>query len=375
MKTILQVIIKEFLQIRRDKKMLPMIFIPPVLQLLLLGYAANLDVKDLPLIIYDQDNSGYSRELYQKFSNSGYFDIKAFVEYSGEVERSIENGYASMALIIPPNFASDLKTGREPQVQLIVDGSESNSASIGMNYANMIISDFSGAIMVDKLEFLKSQNLRPVKINPEIRVWFNPELKSRNFMIPGVLALLLMIMTLILTSLAIVKEKEIGTIEQLIVTPIKPAQLIAGKLAPFTIIAAIDIILVLMVARFWFNVPIRGSVILLFTLSFVFLLTTLGLGLFVSTIAKSQQQAMMIAVFFIMLPMVFLSGFVFPIENMPKVIQFFTYAMPLRYFFTIVRGLFLKGVGMEQLWDETAVMLLIGGLIFISSVLRFQKKL
>jgi ABC-2 type transport system permease protein len=352
-----------------------MIFIPPVLQLLLLGYAANLDVKDLPLIIYDQDNSGYSRELYQKFSNSGYFDIKAFVENSGEVERSIENGYASMALIIPPNFASDLKTGREPQVQLIVDGSESNSASIGMNYANMIISDFSGAIMVDKLEFLKSQNLRPVKINPEIRVWFNPELKSRNFMIPGVLALLLMIMTLILTSLAIVKEKEIGTIEQLIVTPIKPAQLIAGKLAPFTIIAAIDIILVLMVARFWFNVPIRGSVILLFTLSFVFLLTTLGLGLFVSTIAKSQQQAMMIAVFFIMLPMVFLSGFVFPIENMPKVIQFFTYAMPLRYFFTIVRGLFLKGVGMEQLWDETAVMLLIGGLIFISSVLRFQKKL
>jgi ABC-2 type transport system permease protein len=355
--------------------MLPMVFIPPVLQLLLLGYAANLDVKNLPLIVWDQDNSSTSRELYRKFPNSGYFKIKAFANSASDIDRAIERGKASLALVIPPHFASELKANSEPQVQLIIDGAESNSAIIGMNYASMIVSDFSRSILIDKLEFLKSRNLRPIKIEPEVRVWYNPELKSRNFMIPGVLALLLMVITLIMTSLAIVKEKEIGTIEQLIVTPIKPAQLIAGKLAPFTIIAAIDIILVLSLARFWFGVPIRGSIFLLFILSMVFLLTTLGLGLFVSTITKSQQQAMMVAVFFVMMPMIFLSGFVFPIENMPKVIQFFTYAMPLRYFFTIVRGLFLKGVGMEQLWDETAIMLLIGGVIFVFSVFRFQKKL
>jgi len=208
-----------------------------------------------------------------------------------------------------------------------------------------------------------------------MRVWYNPELKSRNFMIPGILALILMVMTIVLTSLAIVKEKEYGTLEQIIVTPIKPYQLIIGKLVPFAMIGLIDVILVICVARFWFNVPLNGSVILLFVLCNIFLLSTLGLGLLVSTVSKNQQQAMMTAMFYIMLPMFFLSGFVFPIENMPKFIQPVTYLLPLRYFFVIVRGLFLKGVGMAELWDETLILILFGIGILAVSAIRFHKKL
>jgi len=212
-------------------------------------------------------------------------------------------------------------------------------------------------------------------INPEIRIWYNPDLKSRNFMVPGVLAILLMVITMILTSLGIVKEREIGTMEQLIVTPIRPYQLIIGKLAPFSIIGLIDIVLVVLVATLWFEVPLRGSIVLLYGLCAVFLITTLGLGLFISTISKNQQQAMMTAVFFVMMPMMFLSGFVFPIENMPKTIQYFSYLLPLRYFFVIIRGIFLKGAGFAELWDETAALIAFGIIILALSVSRFRKRM
>ena len=234
---------------------------------------------------------------------------------------------------------------------------------------------YSQRVVVQRLNRLGPPGARPPRVNPEVRVWYNPELKSRNFMVPGILGLLLMVMTMMLTSLAIVKEKEVGTMEQLIVTPIRPYQLIIGKLAPFTLIGLIDIVLVLLVATFWFNVPVRGSIFLLFGLCVVFLMTTLGLGLFVSTISRTQQQAMMTSMFFVMLPMNFLSGFIFPIENMPVVIQYGTYLLPLRHFFVILRGLFLKGVGIEQLWDETLMMFAFGVAILALSVLRFRKKL
>jgi ABC-2 type transport system permease protein len=215
----------------------------------------------------------------------------------------------------------------------------------------------------------------PARLSAEYRVWYNPELKSRNFMVPGVLGLLLMVMTMLLTSLAIVKEKELGTLEQLVVTPIKPYQLIIGKLAPFFIIGLIDVILVVFFAFLVFNLPVKGSNLLLLILSMVFLMTTMGLGLFISTVSRTQQQAMMTAIFFFMLPMIFFSGFVFPIENMPKIIQFVSYIMPLRYYFVIVRGLFLKGVGIDILWPQALALLVFGSFILGMSVARFHKRL
>jgi ABC-2 type transport system permease protein len=215
----------------------------------------------------------------------------------------------------------------------------------------------------------------PARVVPQIRVWYNPDLKSRNFMVPGVLGLLLMVMTMILTSLAIVKEKELGTLEQLIVTPIRPYQLIIGKLAPFFVIGVIDVVLVILVALLVFALPVKGGILLLIALSIVFLMTTLGLGLFISTISRTQQQAMMTAIFFFMLPMIFFSGFVFPIENMPPVIQGVSYLIPLRYYFVIVRGLFLKGVGLDVLWTQAAALLALGTAILSMSVLRFQKRI
>ena len=278
-----------------------------------------------------------------------------------------------MALVIPYNFGKDINSNSAAQIQLLVDGAESNSATIGLNYAIMILQNRFRQINIEKSCFTAPRT--SAVISPETRVWFNPELKSRNFMIPGILGLLLMILTMILTSLAVVKEKEIGTIEQLIVSPIKPYQLIIGKLTPFAFIAMMVILMVLALAFSVFQLPLRGSFFLLIILCFVFLLTTLGLGLFVSTISKNQQQAMITSVFFVMMPMVFLSGFVFPIENMPKLIQIVTYFLPLRYFYTIIRGIFLKGVGLEVLWDETLALLAFGILILTLSALRFSKKL
>jgi ABC-2 type transport system permease protein len=237
----------------------------------------------------------------------------------------------------------------------------------------MILSGFSQKIMAVRLERLRPPGVRPVRVRPEVRVWYNPELKSRNFMVPGVLGLVLMIMTMMLTAMAVVREKEAGTMEQLIVTPIKPLELITGKLLPFLIIGLIDICLVLAVATLLFRVPLRGSVLLLFGMSLVFMMTTLGLGLFISTISRTQQQAMMTTVFF-MMPMMLLSGFVFPIENMPKFFQTITFVVPMRYYFVIIRGIFLKGVGIPELWDQGFALLVFGLAILTLSVLRFRKK-
>jgi ABC-2 type transport system permease protein len=255
-------------------------------------------------------------------------------------------------------------------VQLIIDGSDANTANIGLGYAKGVVARFTQTYMKNKKLPIKVS-----KVNAEFRSWYNQELKSKFFMIPGVLALLLMIVTMMLTSMVIVKEKEIGTMEQLIVTPIKPIELIAGKLIPFVIVGFIDINLVLCVAYFWFGIPLKGSILLLYLLSGTFILTTLGLGLFISTISKTQQQAMMATNFMFMMPFLYLSGFIFPIENMPKILQYVSYVIPLKYYLIIVRGIFLKGVGFEYLWGDFLVLLIIGIGIFTVSVLRFHKKL
>ena len=373
MRKIGQIIRKEFLQLKRDPRLLPIIFVAPVIQLLLMGYAANLDVRDIPTVVCDLDGTVASRGVVAKFFNSGYFRLKNDVPDIRALDHYLDDGEASLAIVIGCGFSDKLAAGRTASVQLIVDGSESQSATVGASYASLILSGYTQKIMLEKLTRLEPLGLRPVRVNPEVRIWYNPELKSRNFMVPGVLGLVLMVMTMMLTAMAIVREKEAGTMEQLIVTPIRPLELITGKLLPFLIIGLIDVCLILSVATFLFRVPLRGSVLLLFAMSLLFMMTTLGLGLFISTISRTQQQAMMTTVFF-MMPMMLLSGFVFPIENMPKAFQFFTYVIPLRYYFVIIRGIFLKGVGAMELWGQGLALIAFGAAILILSVLRFRKK-
>ena len=350
-------------------------FLAPVLQLLILGYGATLDVKNIPTVVYDQDNSSMSREVVRRFTSSGYFSIVRWLNNPGEVDRSIDDGVASIAVVLPVDFGHKIESGESAPIQIIADGSESNSAGIGLNYATLIVGQYSENVIIQSLTRKGLGSAIPGRVEAKVRVWYNPELKSRNFMVPGVLGLLLMVMTMVLTSLAIVKEKETGKMEQLVVTPMKPYQLMVGKLTPFFAIGVVDVLLVVLVTNTVFDLPVKGGFWLLLGLSMVFLMTTLGIGLFVSTISRTQQQAMLTAIFFFMLPMIFFSGFVFPIQNMPRIIQDVTYIIPLRYFFVIIRGLFLKGVGIATLWPQAMALLAFGVVILSMSVLRFRKRL
>jgi ABC-2 type transport system permease protein len=370
---IFEIMKKEFYQIRRDRKMLVVSIVAPFLQVILLGYAATTDIINTTMVVCDQDKTQASRGFIQEFSNSGYFIIKYAVDTPPEVDGFVEDGKASIALVIPTGFARDLLGRKTTQVQIVLDGADANSANILLGYATQIIASYSQEIVAQFAGRIAGRRI--AMIVPEPRVWFNPDLLSSNFMVPGVVALVLMIITMTLTSLGIVKEKEMGTLEQLMVTPIKPHELILGKLIPFSLIAFVDVTIVLAVARFWFKVPLVGSLPLIFALSGLFILTTLGLGLFISTIAKSQQQAMLIAQFFFFMPFLFLGGFAFPIANMPRIIQLFSYLIPLRYFLEILRGIFLKGSGLAELWTQAVALLVIGIVVLTVSVLRFHKKL
>ena len=370
MNRIKYIIKKEFKQIFRDKKLLPPIFVAPVVQLILLGYAVTLDVKNISLAVYDMDNSYNSRLLISKFISSGYFKLKTKISDYPDLEKAIDRNEVSMGLVIPEDFEEKIIKSEKAPVQLIIDGSDANSSTIGLGYAKAAVFKF-----ISEIHKPASLPIKLSQINTEFRAWYNPELKSKNFMVPGVLCMLLMLVTMMLTSMVIVKEKEIGTMEQLIVTPIKRTQLIAGKLIPFIIIGFVDATFVLMVSYFWFGIPIKGALPLLYFLSGIFIITTLGLGLFISTVSRTQQQAMMTSAFFFMMPFLYLSGFIFPIENMPKFIQFITNFIPLKYFIIIVRGIFLKGNGFEYLWDEFLILLVFGIGIFGLSVLRFNKRL
>ncbi|HYA48505.1 MAG TPA: ABC transporter permease, partial [Burkholderiales bacterium] len=366
MKAVLSIVWKEFVQLRRDPRLFPVLFISPILQLLLLGYAANLDVRDIPSVVCDMDRSQASRGFIDGFSNSGYFSVRARVERLEDIDRFLDNGRAAMAFVVPREFGDKLAGGKPASVMIIADGAESQSATIGVNYAAMIVGRYTQRIILERFERIKGSGARPLLVNSEVRVWYNPELRSRNFMIPGVLGLILMIMTIALASMGIVREKENGTMEQLIVTPIRPHQLIVGKLLPFVLIGLVEAAFVIAVAKWWFLIPVRGSVPLLFALCLVFMLNTLGIGLFISTISRTQQQAMFTTIFFIM-PMILLGGFVFPIENMPPFFQFVSHAVPTRYFFVIIRGILLRGAGWPELWDQAAALVVLGAVLFALS--------
>jgi ABC-2 type transport system permease protein len=370
---ILDIIKKEFYQLRMDRRMFGLSIIAPILQLVLLGYAATTDIKYSNLVVCDMDRTAESREFIKGFTNSSYFIERFAVEVPDEADYYIEHGKASIVVVVPTGFGNKVLAHETTPVQVVLDGTDANSANMLLNYATQIISSYEQTIRAEYS--IRQAGAQAGRLLAEPRVWFNPDLLSSNYMVPGVLALVLMIITMTLTSLGIVKEKEIGTLEQLMVTPIKPYQLILGKLFPFVVIGFVDVSIVLSVARYWFKVPMLGNVFLLFVLSGLFILTTLGLGLFISTIAKSQQQAMLIAQFFFFMPFTFLSGFAFPIANMPKIVQYITYVIPLRYYLEIVRGIFLKGDQLHHLWPQAGALAVTGVAILTMSVLRFHKKL
>jgi drug efflux transport system permease protein len=375
MRLIFNFIIKEFLQFKRDRRMFATVIIAPVIQLIFLGYAANFDIKIIHTVIFDQDRSETSRELIRNFEKSGYFSMDYYVTSYNELTKIIDKGGALVGIVIPTGFGKNIGAKKTAPLQVIFDGSDGNKAAISSGYVQGIVSSYSQKIMFETLQ--RSGVKKPLtgSIQPEVRIWYNPDLTTRNYMLPSIVGLIIMIVTTSLTSLAIVKEREIGTLEQLIVTPIKPYQMILGKLVPFSILGFLAVTIVMSVMRFWFQIPIRGSVVYLFFSAFLFMLSTLGLGMFVSTIARTQMQAMITSAFGIMMPMIFLSGFAFPIENMPPLIQYVTYLVPLRYFIVILRGIVLKGIGFGDLWPETLALLLFGIIILLLSSLRFKKNL
>jgi ABC-2 type transport system permease protein len=365
---------KELLELRQDPRLFGVIFIAPVVQLTMLGYAATTDVKNVPLLVVDQNHTPASRELISRFEASPYFTIAGTVGNVTDVDPWLERNEAWLALTIPGDYDERVGSGRPATVQVIADGTDSNSTSVALGYAANLIAEYNEELARDRL--LASGQTSPVRaIEARIRVWFNPQLESRDFMIPGIVALLLLVITTNLSSMAVVREKELGTLEQLNVTPVTRWQLILGKLLPYGAIGILDVILVTAVAILWFQIPLLGSPVLLFVTSCIYLLTTLGLGLFISTISDTQQQAMMTATFFFLTPMLYLSGFIFPIENMPTVIQPFTYLIPLRYFIIIVRGIFLKGIGVAVLWPQILALLAWGLAIVGLAVARSRKTL
>jgi ABC-2 type transport system permease protein len=371
MRRLLFLVWKELLELRQDPRMLPIVFVAPVIQLIVLGYAATTDVRHVPMVVVDEDRTPASRTLIDRFNASPYFTVRSVVSSTEPVTGSLERGDAWLALTIPTGYGQKVGGGQPTTVQVIADGTDANSTNMALGYASNLVSAYAQQVAADRLP--PGARL-PGGLSAEVRVWFNPQLESKFFMIPGVLALLLIVMTVVLASMGIVREKELGTLEQLHVTPLRRWQLVVGKLLPYGLIGMIDVFLVVAVAVGWFRVPLLGSFWLLFALSTVFLLNTLGLGLFVSTISDNQQQAMMTSVFFFVTPMIYLSGFVFPIENMPAVIQPLTYLIPLRYYLVIVRGISLKGVGLETLWPQALALLVWGLAILGLATLRSQKR-
>ena len=370
MSRILHLIRKEFLELRQDPRLFGIVIMAPLVQLTMLGYAATTDVRNVPLVVVDQDRSAASRELISRFEASENFAVVDSVTSLDAVDAYLDKGDAWMALAIPAGYGERIRVGQPAVIQVVADGTDANSTNVALGYARALVVGYSRELSASA----GGQIVLPL-VSADVRVWFNPGLESRDFMSPGILALLLLVVTTNLSSMAIVREKELGTLEQLNVTPLARSELIIGKLVPYAVLGMVDVLLVVAVAVGWFEVPLRGSFWLLIAMCLVYLLSTLGLGLFVSTISRTQQQAMMTTSFFFLLPMIFLSGFIFPIENMPEAIQPFTYLIPLRYFLVILRGIFLKGIGIEVLWPEAAALLTWGLVVLTLATLRSTKRL
>jgi ABC-2 type transport system permease protein len=382
---ILVILRKEFIQLFREPRMRAMLFMPPLIQLIVFGYAVTLDVDHARIAWMDMSRTPESRALRGRFEGSGHFDVVALPGNEDEVQELLERSDVHAVVAVLPGFARDLARGRMAQVQVLLDGSDSNTASLVSAYAAGVIAGFSKEISQDPAKGQKAiqvvtRNARPVwqpaagQVSSSTRIWFNPDLRSRNYFVPGVAANILLMVTLMLTAQAIIREKEIGTMEQLMVTPMRPIELMIGKTLPFALVGMVNMLVITGAALLIFNIHLRGNFFLLMFCALLFLMSGLGAGLFLSTVSSTQQQANMWS-FFFTTPAFMLSGFTFPIRNMPPVVQYLSYFNPLRYFMEIVRGIFLKGVGMDVLWPQMLYLAVYGTAILGLSALRFHKKL
>jgi ABC-2 type transport system permease protein len=367
------IIRKEFIQIVRDKRTLIIILIIPIMQLFLLGYSATNDIRNVPLAVFDQCRCAESRLLLDAYRAADYFQIAFTAGSEDELRALIENGQARAAILIPPDYNQRLAAG-DAQVAFILDGSDPTVASTALSAAQLIGQSHATALMTERLarSGLDLQLQPPLEVRTT--VWYNPDLVSSYFMIPGVIGMILYAITSILTATSVVRERERGTIEQLIVTPIRPWELVVGKVLPYVILAFIDTLEVLAIGHWWFGVPVRGNFGLIVGCSGLMLLSGLGIGLFASTIANTQQEAML-TVWMTLLPSIFLSGFFFPLEAMPKVLQWISYIVPLRYYLIIIRALLIKGVGAGPIWSEILALSLFGIAIMGAASVRFRKRL
>jgi len=364
---------KEFIQIRRDPRSLTMALFIPIFLLLIFGYGLSLDIDHVRTLIWNQDaSSEITRKFLLDFENSKYFRIVGYTDNYREIEKKVNNGQILMALVIPKDFSRDLRSGNAAQLQLIVDGSDANTATICMGYVRSVVSNYNVRLLTNALSGYGISSART--INARGRIWFNMGLTSTWFIIPGVLAMVIMIISALLSSLCIAREWERGTMEQLISTPVKAPELVIGKFIPYFVIGFFDLAVGVIMARVLFQVPFRGSYLLLIFLSSLFLTGALSQGILISVIARTQLMASQLASLSTLIPTVLLSGFVYPIFNMPKAIQLVTYFVPARYYMTVLRGLFLKGNGLYELWSQTLFLFLFGFLMFIVAVTRFKKK-
>ena len=370
-----QMLIKEFIQVLRDKRTRFILIGPPIIQMMVFGYAANYEIHHVPTVVLDLDHSQESRELVSRFTSSPYFDVQQQLTDSRQIGDAIEQGTATVGLEIDAGFAQQLLKGRTAPLQVIVDATNSNTALIASGYISQIALRFAQEYQRDRIERIVPQfiELMPsVELAP--RPWYNPDLRSRWFFVTGIIGSLTLVLVITLTAFAVVREREIGTLEQIMVTPIRPAEFILGKTLPFFLIGLFDVTLIAVVGSLWFQVPFRGHISVLALGAVLFLLCMLGVGLLISTISATQQQAMVTSFFFIM-PAITFSGFGFPISTMPHWMQMCSYAIPLRYFLIVIRGTYLKGVGMDILWPQMAAMAGLGVLLLTTAILRFHKAL
>jgi ABC-2 type transport system permease protein len=368
-----QMLIKEFIQVFRDKRARFLLFVTPIIQMLIFGYAATFEVHDVATVVLDLDHSQESRDVISRFTSSPYFDVQHQLTDSRQIEELIDRGKATVALQINRGFAENLRKGQTAPLQVIVDATNSNTALIASGYINQIAIGFARDYQQDGINRITPQLTERIpSVELEQRPWYNPDLRSRWFFVPGIVGTLTLVLVVQLTAFAVVREREIGTLEQIMVTPIRSGEFILGKTLPFFLIGLFDVSLIAVVGTLWFQVPFRGQVSVLFTGAILFLLCMLGVGLLISTVSATQQQAMVTAFFFLM-PAVTFSGFAFPISTMPQWLQDFTYANPLRYFLIVLRGSYLKGVGMDILWPQMLAMAGLGVGLLATAVLRFRK--
>jgi ABC-2 type transport system permease protein len=367
------IVIKEFRQVRRDKRTLGVLLFIPAFMIVMFGYALNFDVKHTSLAIYDEDKSRMSREFISGFLYSEYFDLKYYLEDRNDIDKLMGEEKARVAIVIPAHFSDELVAGREATIQVIVDGANSNAAVAAVGYVTAIVQSYSTQILTKALMRVGLSNLSlPIDYRP--RVWYNPELRSAKFLIPGLIGFILMVTAVISTALSVVREKELGTMEQIIVSPIRPMELIIGKTIPYILISLFAAVVILIVGYVLFDVAVKGSYIWLLIATLIYLTGSLGLGLLISTVVETQQLAFMIAVVITMLPTFILSGFVFPIRNMPVVIQVITYLIPARYFLVVLRSIILKGVGVAAFWDQLLFLLAFAVLTIGASSFRMKTK-